>query len=94
MGNNCKGICVSGAETLGEGTQPEESARAQIVKHPVQIATEHRKNNGNPMGPHSSHQGTAQNTMAISSAAESSKKISFLEDGVAFLIKLECSHRV
>lgn len=84
MGNNCKGICVSGAETVGDGTQPDESARAQIVKHPVQLTTEQRKNNGNPMGPHSSQQGTAQNTMAISSTADSSKKITINEDGVAY----------
>lgn len=81
MGNNCKGICVSGADTIVENGQTEDSARAQIVKNPIHIVTEQRKGGG-PMGPHSGAQGTAHNTMATSTGVDSSKKISVLEDGV------------
>jgi hypothetical protein len=73
---------VSTADNVGEIGQGDESARGEIVKHPVHLVTEQRKGGG-PMGPHSSSNGTAQNTMVISTTADSSKKISMLNDGVA-----------
>ena len=87
MGNNCKGICVSGTDPIVDNAQAEDSARGQIVKNPIHIVTENRKSGG-PMGPHSGAQGTAHNTIATNTGVDSSKKISILEDGVVLVAYL------